>query len=362
MNKTSKFTVILATGIMLLSSCNDMHDMPRPVPPTDTASNRIAVLCEGLFNMNNSMLATYDPNDGTLEYDVFKKSNKRGLGDTANDMQMYDGKLFVIVNVSSQLEIIDTATFESVKQIPFFNEDGVARQPRYMAFYGNNAYISCFDGYVARLNLTTLEITGWVRCGRNPDNIAVASGKLYVSNSGGLDNPNYDTTVSVIDLQSFTETKRIEVGPNPGSIASDSEGDIYVVTRGDYGNTDYALHKIDTEIDERIHTFDGLNPLNITIFNDIAYMYSYDYNTDRQWIKTFDCLTDRVISDNFITDGTDINTPYGLDVDTATGDVYITEAYNYVNWGDVLCFDRNGRLRFRINEIGLNPNTVTVLR
>lgn len=357
-----RLITILTLAALLFTSCNDMHDKPRPVPPTDTSLNRIVVLCEGLFQMNNSALATYNPKDGTLEYDVFKKGNKRGLGDTANDMKMYDGKLFIIVNVSSQLEIIDTATFQSVKQIPFFNEEGVARQPRFIEFHEGNAYISCFDGYVARLDLNTLEITGWVKCGRNPDNIAVASGKLYVSNSGGLDNPNYDTTVSVIDLETFTEKTRIEVGPNPGSIAADSEGDIYVVTRGDYQDIDYALHKIDTEIDQMIHTFADLKPLNITVFNDIAYMYSYDYKTDQQWIKTFDCLTDCVISDSFITDDTEIQTPFGIDVDTTNGDVYITEAYNYVNWGDVLCFDRNGKLRFRINEIGLNPNTTIVLK
>lgn len=338
-----------------------MHDVPRPTPDVDTtASKPIMVLCEGLFNMNNSTLATYHPATGAVEYRAFRKANGRGLGDTANDMALYGGRLFVVVNVSSQLEIIDTATMLSVKQISFFNDEGIARQPRFITFYADHAYISCFDGYVARLDLNTLEITGWVQCGRNPDNIVVANGKLYVSNSGGLDNPNYDTTVSVVDLTTFTETKRIEVGPNPGSIAADSEGDVYVVTRGDYADTDYALHKIDTEIDQVIHTFADLHPLNLTIVDDVAYMYSYDFSSQQQWIKTFDCLTDRIISDNFITDGTSLQTPFGIDVDPINGDVYICEAYDFVLWGDVLCFDADGRLKYRINEIGLNPNTTIV--
>lgn len=357
-----RYLIVILMQVVLLASCNDMYDVPRPGGvPDSTAVCRIAVLCEGLFNMNNSTLSHYNPRSGEIEYRAFRKANGRGLGDTANDMKLHDGRLYVVVNVSSQLEIIDTATMVSVKQIPFFDEQGVARQPRYIAFDEGNAYVSCFDGYVARIDLSTAEVTGWVRCGRNPDNIVVANGKLYVSNSGGLDNPNYDTTVSVVDLVSFTEIKRIEVGANPGSIAADSEGDVYVVTRGDYGDTDYALHKIDTEIDERIETFEGLHPLNMTIADDIAYMYSYDFASGEQWIKTFDCLTDRVVCDNFVTDGTQMQTPFGITVHQATGDVYVCEAYDFVLWGDVLCFDSRGRLRYRVNEIGLNPNAVVVL-
>ena len=360
-----RHTIYILFLCLLFTSCDDMYDVERPVIDIDTTANyRVAVLCEGLFNMNNSTLAYYDAPSNTIDYNIFKEKNGRGLGDTANDMKLYGDRLFVIVNVSSQLEIIDTATFVSVKQIPFFNEDGRARQPRFIEFYEDNAYVSCFDGMVARLNLNTLEITGWVRCGRNPDNIAVANGKLYVSNSGGLDKPNYDTTVSVVDLRSFTEIKRIEVGVNPGAIASDSEGDVYVVTRGDYENTassTYAFHKIDTEIDEVMRTFEGLHPLSLKIVNDIAYMYSYDFTSQAQWIKTFDCLTERVVNDNFIADGTELHTPFGIDIDARTGNVYICEAYDFVLWGDVLCFDRNGILRYRINEIGLNPNHVIAL-
>ena len=43
------------------------------------------------------------------------------------------------------------------------------------------------------------------------------------------------------------------------------------------------------------------------------------------------------------------------------GDVYITDAKSYVVWGDVLCFDRNGKLKFRLQEVGLNPNKVVFI-
>ena len=76
------------------------------------------------------------------------------------------------------------------------------------------------------------------------------------------------------------------------------------------------------------------------------------------WVKVFDCKTEKIISENFITDGTELSTPYGVDINPANGDVYLTDAKSYTVWGDVLCFDRHGKLKFKINEIGLNPNKV----
>lgn len=346
---------------LLLVACNDMYDVPRePIWNDSTETTQLLILSEGLFNMNNSTLALVDLQTGDIDYDYFKSINARGLGDTGNDMKQYGAKIYIPVNISSQLEILDANTCKSIKQIALFNDEGVARQPRYVTFNKDKAYVSCFDGWVARIDTASLEIDGWAQCGNNPDNLVVGNNKLYVSNSGGLDNPFYDNSVSVVDLESFQEIRRIQVGVNPGSIATDSEGDVYVITRGDYDEEDYTLHKIDSEIDTVVESFTSLHPLKMIIHNDLAYMYSYNYKSGEQWIKVFDCLTDRVVNENFITDGTKIQTPFSLTINPDNGDLYITEAYNYVLWGDVLCFNRNGQLKFRLNEIGLNPNSVII--
>lgn len=352
--------IIILTAILLVS-CNDMYDVPRePMWNDSTETTSLLVLNEGLFNMNNSTLAKVNLQTGEIDYDYFTTVNGRGIGDTGNDMKQYGAKIYIPVNISSQLEILDANSCKSIKQIPLFNENGVARQPRYVTFYQDKAYLTCFDGWVARIDTASLEIDGWTRCGNNPDNLVVCNNKLYVSNSGGLDNPFYDNSVSVVDLVNFKEIRRIAVGLNPGSIIADSEGDVYVITRGDYDEEDYMLHKIDSEIDTVVETFTDLHPLQMVIHNDLAYMYSYNYKSGEQWIKVFDCLTDQVVNDNFITDGTELETPFGMTINPENGDLYIMEAYNYVLWGDVLCFNRNGELKFRLNEIGLNPNSIII--
>ena len=50
--------------------------------------------------------------------------------------------------------------------------------------------------------------------------------------------------------------------------------------------------------------------------------------------------------------------PFSIQLNPFSGNVYITEAYNYTVKGDVLCFNQQGQLQYRLNDIGLNPNTV----
>ncbi len=345
--------------LFLLASCNDMEDQLRQNElPVSEEFARLFVLSEGLFNLNNSTLAMYNLNTKEVFSDFFLAVNKRGLGDTANDMGLYGSKLYVVVTVSSQVEILDASTGKSLKRIPMFNDQGAAREPRYIDFHQGKAYVCSFDGTVVKIDTTSMKIEGIVTCGRNPDGICIANDKIYVSNSGGLSYPNYDNTVSVIDIATFQEIKKITVGSNPYQLHADSEGDVYVIARGNYGLQPGLFQKINSETDEVSQSFDGIQALNFTIHNDTAYIFSYNQVNNQYSIVVFDCISEKILNDNFISDGTVIHTPFGINVNPANGDVYITDAYTYTIWGDVLCFDNQGKLKLRLRQIGLNPKKV----
>lgn len=361
--KIKSVYILLLVFTTMLHACNDMKDMPAPtdLPPTPGETGKMYVLSEGLFNMNNSTLALLDFGNRTLKPDFFLFQNNRGLGDTGNDMKAYGSKLWIVVNVSSQVEVLDLKSGLSLRRIPFFDSNKTARQPRYIAFSGGKAYVCSFDGTVARIDTTTLSIEAITTAGRNPDGISVANGKLYVANSGGLDMPNYDNTVSVIDINTFTETKKITAGLNPYKTETDSEGDVYVVSRGNNGSIKAKLVRIDSRTDEVVQTFDNLPVVNFTIHNDTAYLYNYDFIKNTYWIKTFDCKTEQLISDSFITDGTSLERPFGIYVHPSNGHVYVTDARNYTTKGDLFCFNRSGKLLYKLESVGLNPNSIVAV-
>lgn len=300
--------------------------------------------------MNNTTLAYYDFATGELDNDLFLTQNGRGLGDTGSDLARYGDKLYCVVNISETVEVMNKQG-RSIKQISL-----PGKQPRKIAFYEASAYVCCYDGDVVRIDTSSLEIVGTAQAGSNPDGICVAGGKLYVSNSGGLNYPNYGNTVSVFDATTLTHLKEIPVVINPTKIAADTYGDVYVVSNGNYDDVPMTFQRIDTQSDEVAQTF-SFPVTNFAIAGDRAYLYDFNYNTQTSSIKVLNVITEVIEQEQFIKDGTTLQTPYGIAVNPSNGDVYLTDAYQYTTNGTVYCFGSDGRKKFQF-DVGINPCVV----
>lgn len=359
MKATIKRKLLYVLVATTLVGCDDLTSITQDSNNHVTGTGALYILSDGNFSLNNSTLSVYDFTAKTLTADFFQAKNGRKLGDTGNDLKRYGSKLYVVVNGSSQVEVLDARTGLSLKQIPFFNGT-TARQPRSIAFWLDKAYVCSFDGTVARIDTTTLEVMDFVEVGRNPDGIAASNHKLYVSNSGGLDygsSLGYDNTVSVVSTETFTELKRIDVGSNPGKIKADNFGYVYVSVRGDYKSEPSCWVSIDAESDVVAARYD-FAVTNFDLNGDKAYFYSYDETSKQSTIGVFNLLSKTVVSNAFIADGTMLKTPYGITADPESGAVYITDAGNYTSSGDVYCFSESGVLAFKLTDVGINPNTV----
>jgi len=359
MNMIKKYFLPFLLLPLLFASCKKEPSAPDNSQSGNHPAKAVYVLNEGLFNMNNSSLTFFDFTDSTARTDYFLIKNGRKLGDTGNDIAIYGSKMYIVVNVSSQLEVLDAASGISIKRIPFFNGN-IPRQPRYLAFAHGKAYVCNFDGTVAVVDTTTFEIENYIHVGNNPDGIAIANDKIYVSNSGGLNAPNYDSTVSVIDIATQTEIKKITVRINPYRIVADDYGDLYVISRGNYGKIKMCLQVIDSKTDQLKYTFPDLEALNLAINGDTAYVYYYDYITGSgSKIMLIDVKNEKLIGNQFISDGTEIETVYSIAVDKYSGDVFISDAHGFINTGEVCCFDKQGKKKYSFRA-GLNPGQIAI--
>ncbi len=336
---------------LLAASCEKPVD---PIEKPLIGEEGIFILNEGGFGDNNASISFYNFKTKQVTDNLFLTANQRGLGDVGNDLKMYGGKLYCVVNNSEVLEVINPNTMKSIKSLPL-----TGKQPRMLAFHQNKAFLTCYDGTVLRIDTTTLTIDGTLNAGNNPDGITLVNNQLYVANSGGYDYPVTSKSVSVIDPISFTEIKKIEVGIGPRFILGDDQGDLYVVCTGDYGDHGPAFYRIASGSEEVTNL--NLPVINFTIHNQTAYLYHYDFYTGAMWIKVFNTHTESVINENFIADGTTIKAPYGVKVDPTNGDVYITDAIDFKTTGDLYCFSSTGNKKFKVG-VGVCPSGSLVFK
>ena len=330
---------ILLAGISLMTSCRE---------------DEVIILAE----YERLPLDFVDFDNGYYVRNLYAEKNPnvvKELGDVGNDVQIYGSKMYAVINCSHKVEVLDARSCQRLGQVDIPN-------CRYIAFDKGFAYVSAYVGPVGidpnaqlgavfQVDTATLEITAEVTVGYQPDELVIQDGLIYVANSGGYRKPNYDNTVSVIDIETMTQIRKIPVGINLHRIRADKYGKLWVSSRGDYEKIPSRLFVL--EKDKRTNRMEVRDTLNVScsemdICGDSLYLYSVEWsNISQENNVTYgiiDVRTGELISNSFIKDGTetDIEIPYGLKVNPETGDVYVTDAKNYVSSGNLHCYGRDG--------------------
>lgn len=338
-----------------MASC-DKDDTTIAAPKVATG---VYVLNEGGFGNNNTTLTFYNFSTSTASTDFYAAVNGSKLGDTGNDLLLYGGKLYIVMNGSGFVEVLDALTGKNLKSISFLRTGNVNRQPRFIVTYNNKVLVSAYDNTVNVIDTASLAIEKEITVGANPEMMAVWGDKLYIANSGGY-NPVFDSTISVVSLSSQSELQKIKVGVNPYSVVADSAGNIYVSCIGNYNNIGPKLVKVSTATNSVVKSTD-------TAVGKLRYFDGQLYATGGYlgvpYVRALSTVDFSQKSANFVTDGTKITMPYGVNIDVNSGDVYITDAKDFNTSGEVFCFDKTGKKKFSFKVTpGLNPNTVGFIR
>lgn len=359
-----RLVLVVVLGCLTVACRKDLKPIPeqrQAILPADPSAQirGFYVVNEGNMNMNKASLDYLDYTTGIYRRNIYNEANPevvKGLGDVANDIGVYGSKLYVVVNVSNKVEVLDAKSGKRIKQINIIN-------CRYITFNEGKAYVSAYlgkvgdpkaaNGIVAEIDTTALTETRRIEVGRQPEEIAIVGQKLYVANSGGYSPKSYERKVSVIDISSFTVIKQIDVDINLHRLKADQYGDLYVTSRGNYYDIGSKLFVIDTKTDLIKKSFD-MPVGNLAIDGDIAYFFStgWSYNTGKNNITygMFNVKDEVLMDKKFITDGTDkgITVPYGIAVHPITKEVFVTDAGSYVSPGTLYCFDINGRKKWSV--------------
>lgn len=353
------------------------YDIINDVPDPDTSIRGFYLVNEGNMGSNKCTLDYFDYFTGLYARNFYAERNPnviKELGDVGNDIGIYGSKLYVVVNCSHKVEVLDSRTGTRLGQVDIPN-------CRYVRFYRGKAYVSSYvgpvlidpdapKGAVYEVDTTSLKVTRKVSVGYQPEEMEIVDDYMYVANSGGYRVPNYDNTVSVIQMVDFKQVQQIPVGINLHRLKKDRYNKLWVTSRGDYQSRPSRMYVLDKRRGYNQMIVTDTLPFgvsNMAIRGDSLYFYSTEWNNYTQsntiTYGIVDVRTKRLVSDNFITDGTEkeITIPYGIAVHPETGDILVTDAKNYVSSGTLYCFDRQGRKKWSVRT-GDIPAHITFLK
>lgn len=349
-----------------MTACRDEEVIfiPETVPVTDPVFSDISgfyLLNEGNMGSNKATLDYFDYATGEYRRNIFADVNPdvpKEMGDVGNDLQIYGSRMYAVINCSNKIEVMEAATARRIGQVDIPNV-------RYIAFHEGYAYATSYAGpvqinpdyeqlgYVAKIDTATMQVVDRCLVGFQPDQLEILDGKIYVANSGGYMVPNYENTVSVIDLGSFTVTETIPIAINLHHIKADSKGCLWITSRGDYYDADAALYCYDTRKRRLVKKLD-VPVSSMDLVGDSLYVvstqWSYVSMSNQITYGIVDVNTMEKVTDNFITDGTEskIKIPYMVKVNPLTKEIFVSDARNYVNPGYLHCYSPEGVLKWSV--------------
>ncbi|GAB3199036.1 YVTN family beta-propeller protein [Pontibacter aydingkolensis] len=357
MKKNSLFRSLLTAAVLSVISLSFTScDNEDSGPSGAYAENGVFVVNEGNFGYPTSSLSYYNKGTQEVQNNIFKKENQdRPLGDVAQSMAFHGDRAFIVVNNSNKIEVVNRYTFKSEGVI-----EGLSGPRYFVALNGNKGYVtewlpsnpdwSYNNGRVSVIDLNTFTVLKTIQVGLQPEKLLIAGGKVYVTNSGG-------STITVISTVTDAIEKNISVTHGPNSLVLDKNNALWVLSSG-FKNwqadpstySAAALTKIITTANEVTGTYTfpevsaGASKLVQSGAKDALY-YSYGGKVYRQPIASESLSHTMVIDKNF----------YGIGVDPETGYIYGGDANGFTGDGTVYVYNTEGT---KVTEfrVGIAPN------
>lgn len=333
-----KKTLILSV-LVVLTACK--KDEPDNTPAGKDYASGVFITNEGMFSSGSGTLGWYDPEKKQYHEGVFGAANGFELGSVVQSIARHNGRAYIVVNNSGRVEVMDVASLDSKGSI------GGLSSPR--SFSPCNAGTGLITDWVSNsvkvVDLASNTVTHSLTAGEGPEQMLWVNNALWVANSGGFVR---DSTIFIFsDPCSGSEVHTtLTVGDNPGSLAVDANGKVWVLCAGyqDWANPandtpgrlmriNPANNSVELDVDlgsmhpARLQTSPDGNTLYFLSSFYGGELYSFPIQQTTAPASAF-------ISGSF----------YGFGVDPDNGEIYLSDALTFDQNGVIYRYDTQGTL------------------
>ncbi|MDY0302634.1 MAG: YncE family protein [Candidatus Moranbacteria bacterium] len=320
-----------------------MEEDVLPFSPIDLYGSRgVFIINEGNYLYGNASLSYYDIDSGEVINELFALANRVPLGDVAYSMQIYHDKAYIVVNNSGCIHVVDANTLQhkaTIENLP---------SPRHILFLSDDkAFVSdLYARAISVINPQTYEVIGSIQTGdtsqpnirHSSEYLIKAEGKVFTNSW------SYDNHVLVVDIDEQKVVDTIKVGVQPLAMAKDKNNNIWVINDGGYsgnpaGHEIPSLMRINTQTHrvELSINFSSItdnvgqiatNPAGDSLYYICNHLYAMH-------VDDVNLPTEPLIHRN----GRNLR---ALAIDPITGDIYLSDASDFMSEGTMYRFTSKG--------------------
>lgn len=311
-------------------------------PITNTSYKDLLIINEGNYTNGNASLSLYKTESQEIFNNIYSNANSGNpLGDVAQSAIQINNKLYVVVNNSSKIEILYANNFERLATITGFNS------PRYiLPVNSQKAYVSdLYANAISIIDLNNNNITGAITTNGWTEKMILHNDTAYI-----CDYTN--AKVLIINTNNNAIVGEINTGKGPNSIALDVNNKIWLMCSGGYSQElgrVMQINPLNRQIENTFY-FSNINhsPSHLT-FNSSKNEFVF-LNQDVYKMSINDVS---LPSSPFITKAQG-SLFYGLGINKTNNEIYIADAKDYVQKGDIYRYNYNGNL-IHLFEAGIIP-------
>lgn len=268
---------LLLFACLTWTACPDDDETDIPIPEIESYDdNGFFILNDGGESANGS-ISFYHRDYKLVKNKIYQEANgMENLGTKVNDIQLINGKAYLVATGSNKVVIADPNTMVKIGEITGF------RQPRkIIEVTPDKAYVSQWGynadyGSIKVVDLNGNSIVDSIPTRLGPEEMLKLGNSVYVTNTGG---DLIDSVLTKINISSDEVLRTINVGKTPTYIEADKNLNLWVLTRGVIINPNSPESNIpgelvrltSDEVNLRITTRPAAGPLSINRTRDKLY-------------------------------------------------------------------------------------------
>ncbi len=332
MKFTLRLLLLLTSTLIFIQGCYRDEIIITTNPSNLPHKLGVYVLSEGTQLPNQSVLSFLSYANGDYNLNITFPDL---LGISPDGLIYYNNKFYITAQGSpggqGKIYAMDTNGI-----ITGSNNFGI--NPYSLTAVLNKAYCTNGpDSSVSVIDLNTLSEIKRIKVGIYPQEIISSDLKVFVCNTRNISSGAVDSTISVININTDIEIAKIKINYAPSSIALSKDGFLLIGSSGSNG----IIYKISPFTYAKVDSF----VVNSPMIKDISIDYLAD---DIYFISSPGTITKlnlRTRAQTVIISGSPLVTAYGYTYDWKSKQHYVADAVNYTTNGFLYRYNYEGTMQ-----------------